>query len=285
MNLDYLIQLLTNKLSTLNLAKDQSFQVGDLDRINNIDAEIFDVESTLTKLKLMQTVEQTALATSNSFTDVIKNAVESTFVPTVINDATKCLLSYDIAPYATDPYHEAKIQSILENMGLMNSIDQIEFYIKKNTPDSPLTGLMVYNASLKYNVDTRLLLALMELDSRFGTQGIGARTYNPGNVGNTGTEERTYSSWEAGVEAVASWLNNHRISQSDQVNLAVDDTYKTSPAVTPVQTVEDISIHPDMASGVTSATTSVPVALGDNSTTTSSTTTQSVDNMSTSTQQ
>ena len=35
---------------------------------------------------------------------------------------------------------------------------------------------------------------------------------NPGNVGNTDTgATRTYASWQEGVDAVASWLNNHRI--------------------------------------------------------------------------
>ncbi len=272
MNLDYLIQLLTNKLSTLALAKDQAFQVGDLEKINNVSAEIFDVEATLTKLKLMQTLEQTALATSNSFTDVIKNAVENTFTPTVINDATKCLLLYNIEPYATDPYHETKIQTILENMGLMDTIDQIDAYLKKSTPDTPLTGIMIYNSALKYSVDTRLMMALMELDSRFGTQGLGARTNNPGNVGNNGIDERTYSSWEAGVDAVANWLNNHRltpVSENNTENITIPQNsidYITTPASSPVQTVENIVISPDVASGITSATTSIPVI--DTSTTT-----------------
>lgn len=271
MNLDYLIQLLTNKLTTLALAKDQSFQVGDLDRINNISAEIFDVESTLTKLKLMQTLEQTALATSNSFTDVIKNAVENTFTPTVINDATKCLLLYNIVPYATDPYHETKIQTILEKMGLMDTVDQIDAYLKKSTPDTPLTAVMIYNSANKYSVDARLMMALMELDSRFGTQGLGARTNNPGNVGNNGIDERTYSSWDAGVDAVANWLNNHRLMPVNEntVNLNTETVvipvpqnntdYTITPAASPVITMENIVIAPDMASGITSVATSTPV--------------------------
>lgn len=272
MNLDYLIQLLTNRLSTLALAKDQAFQVGDLDKINTISAEIFDVESTLTKLKLMQTLEQTALATSNSFTDVVKNAVETTFTPTVINDATKCLLMYNIEPYATDPYHEIKIQTILEKMGFMDTIDQIDSYLKKSTPDTPLNGLMIYNSAAKYSVDARLMLALMELDSRFGTQGLGARTNNPGNVGNNGIDERTYSSWDAGVDAVANWLNNHRITISSEN--VIDNTvieavmipapqknidYTITPAASPVITIENIVIAPDMASGITSVATSTPM--------------------------
>jgi hypothetical protein len=131
---------------------------------------------------------------------------------------------------------------------------------------------MIYNSALKYSVDTRLMMALMELDSRFGTQGLGARTNNPGNVGNNGIDERTYSSWEAGVDAVANWLNNHRLTPVSENNTesvtmpqnSID--YTTTPASSPVQTVENIVISPDVASGITSATTSIPVI--DTSTTT-----------------
>jgi hypothetical protein len=213
MNIDYLIQLLTNRLNGLNLAKDQAFQAGDLERINAVDAELLDVQNTLSKLKLLSSIEQTALATPFSEAEVVKNGIEASFNPTVLNDSTEILLEYDITPYATDPMHELKIQNILEKMGVMDSPEKIETYIKKTSPDSPLSGLMVWNAVLRYEVDARLMLALMELDSRFGTVGVAVRTMNPGNVGNNGVDERTYPSWEEGVMAVAKWLNNHRIEK------------------------------------------------------------------------
>jgi hypothetical protein len=116
--------------------------------------------------------------------------------------------------------HELKIQNILEKMGVMDSPDKIENYIKKTSPDSPLSGVMVWNSALEYTVDARLMLALMELDSRFGTLGIATRTFNPGNVGNNGVDERIYSSWEEGVSAVARWLNNHRITKATTEEIA-----------------------------------------------------------------
>ncbi len=291
MNIDYLIQLLTNKLSGLALAKDQAFSSGDLERINAVDAEILDVKNTISKLKLVSNIEQAAALTSFSEADIVKNGIESTFTPTIINDSTEVLLKYNIAPYATDPYHETKIQSILENMGLMSSPDDIENYLRKKVPDSPLNGIMIYDSSLKFSVDIRLMMAIMELDSRFGTQGVGARTYNPGNVGNTGFEERSYISWQDGVDAVASWLNNHRIVNtveevtvnSNPVVEVANIQYTTSPVstvnndiATPVATTT-VNITPDTASGVTSyATSSVAVSE-------SSTTTDAVVNVDTST--
>ena len=55
MNIDYLIQLLTNRYNGLLLAKDQAFQSGELERIIAVDAEILDVKNTLSKLKLIST--------------------------------------------------------------------------------------------------------------------------------------------------------------------------------------------------------------------------------------
>lgn len=210
MNITYLIELLTNRLNGLMLAKDQAFSSGDLDRINTVDAEILDVQNTLSKLNLLLSIEQAAATTPFTEAQVVQNGIEASFNPTVINDATKCLLEFNIEPYATDPEHEMKIQGILERMPLISTPEFADIYIKKSSPSSLVTGQMVINSSTKYNVDARLMLAIMELDSRFGTEGVGARTFNPGNVGNTGTAERMYPSWDEGVDAVASWLNRHR---------------------------------------------------------------------------
>lgn len=210
MDINYLIQLLGNRLNGLILAKDQAFSSGDLERINTIDAEILEVKNTISKLNLVASIEQTAAVTPFTEAQVVQNGIEASFNPTTITDATKCLTEYDITPYATDPTHELKIQNILEKMGLMDSAEKVELYIKKTSPDSPLNGSMVWNASVQYSVDVRLMLALMELDSRFGTLGLATSTLNPGNVGNDGVSTKTYGSWEEGVLAVASWLNTHR---------------------------------------------------------------------------
>ncbi len=260
MNIDYLIQLLTNRLSRLVLAKDQAFSSGDLERINTVDDEILDVHNTLSKLRLVLNVDEAATVSSLSASQIVQRGIESIFTPSIINGSTEVMLKYNIVPYATDPHHETKIQTILENMGIMDRYDQIDTYLRRSTPDTPLTGLMIYNSAMKYNVDIRLMMAIMELDSRYGTQGLGARTFNPGNVGNNGFEERSYGSWEAGVDAVANWLNNHRIAQ--------DNTFTISPSIEPqpsisfvtipsiIPAVSNIAITPDTASGLTSAATS-----------------------------
>lgn len=224
MNIDYLTQLLQNKLNILNGARIQAFTMGDLEQINKIDAEALEIQNTLLKLGLLSGISVTAQATGKTEAEIVSTGIEETFNPSVIDDATRVLLSFDITPYATDPYHEIKIQNILEKMGKMDTVEQIETYIKKANPDSPLNGTMVFSACEKYKVDARLALALMELDSRFGTVGVGARTFNPGNIGNTGQKEREYATWEDGVNAVANWLDHNR---------RVDPTAVAAPVVIP----------------------------------------------------
>jgi len=77
MDINYLLQLLGNRLNGLTLAKDQAFQSGDLERINAIDAEILGVKNTISKLELITSIEQTAVATAVSEAEVVKNGIEA----------------------------------------------------------------------------------------------------------------------------------------------------------------------------------------------------------------
>ena len=236
MNIEYLIQLLENKLVALNNAKNQMFNTGEIESINNVDTDILSTEDTLNKLRLILTFTTTANAANASLSEVITNGIEVIKnTPIVLDDATKCMSEYDISSYATDPLHEQKIADILEYMGAMNSPADVDSYISNEAIASPITGQMVWGASQQYTVDIRLMLALMELDSRFGTVGIAIKTLNPGNIGNNDSGDlRTYSSWEEGVRAVAEWLKNHR------TNTIIEPT----PAIEPEETPDNTS-QPD----------------------------------------
>lgn len=121
------------------------------------------------------------------------------------------VLGYDIRSYATDKQHETKIANLTKKIGEVDNALEIDAYIHSVVPASPITGKMVVNASNAYDVPCELILAIMQNDSSFGTAGIGARTNNPGNVGNNDSgATRKYSSWQAGVIAVSEWLNNHK---------------------------------------------------------------------------
>ncbi len=120
----------------------------------------------------------------------------------------------DITKYATDPLHEKKISSIVGSMNIdASNPDVLDSYIKSIAPSSSVTGNMIANAAQVYNVDPKLITAIIQNDSTFGTKGKAVRTNNPGNVGNDDAGNmRKYSSVDNGVMAVAHWLSNHKTS-------------------------------------------------------------------------
>lgn len=126
-------------------------------------------------------------------------------------DPLACLKEYKYERYATAPNHEKRIQEILLAMGFMSHSAEIDAYIQGVAPGSPVKGYMVKQSADKYRVDARLMLALMHADSHFGLYGKGARTKNPGNVGNDDSGKLAHKkSWDEGVEAVAKWLDKNR---------------------------------------------------------------------------
>lgn len=121
-------------------------------------------------------------------------------------------LGYDITRYATDPKHEEKVAGILNRMPGIRDAKEAEAYIRSKFPKSPITGYMVSDAAKKYDVPMPLVLGILEQDSALGTAGLGAKTRNPGNVGNDDSGNiRSYPTWSSGVEAVARWLSKHKM--------------------------------------------------------------------------
>ena len=201
MRIEDLVQLLNNRLKEFQLSRDYARMSGDLERMNVADKEIISLEDTLFKLNLLVDTTKSA-------------AVKEDILAEVITDGSVAVLGeYDITRYATDPLHEEKIMNILSKMGVMDTAEKIDDYIKGKYwwSNSPVTGEMIMNAAEAYEVDARLMMAIMEQDSRFGTVGKAVRTLNPGNVGNNDDGDIvTYESWQEGVTAVAEWLGRHR---------------------------------------------------------------------------
>ena len=203
MKIEDLIQLLNNRLREFRLSRDYANMSGDLERLNAADKEILSLEDTLYKLNLL--------------IDASKSATVKESLTEIMADGSVAILGeYDITSYATDPEHEQKITYILSKMGLVDTVEKIDAYIKGKYAGSPVTGEMIVSAASAYGVDVRLMMAIMEQDSRFGTVGIATSTLNPGNVGNDDSgNTRTYDSWQEGVTAVAEWLNRHRATDTE----------------------------------------------------------------------
>ncbi|HAH23872.1 MAG TPA: hypothetical protein DCL77_08955 [Prolixibacteraceae bacterium] len=137
---------------------------------------------------------------------------------------------FDISRYATDPAHEVKIAAIYEKIKNLKTPEQLDAYIKKVAPGTPLRGDSIYKIANQQGVDPLLIAALMQNDSTFGTKGKGARTFNPGNVGNDDTgREVNFENWDTGVEAVAKWVNKNK-SKSDASIWGTESTRKFTPS-------------------------------------------------------
>jgi hypothetical protein len=70
--------------------------------------------------------------------------------------------------------------------------------------NSLLTAEMLVTSAKKYEIPVAYLAAVIKNDSSYGTQGVGARTKNPGNVGNTDDGSiKTFATREEGLDACA----------------------------------------------------------------------------------
>ena len=234
MDIPYLISLLQNKINYLNNARSSAAAVGDVSGVSSIDQDILTTQNTLAQLELLQQMNQAASNAGTTTSEIVsiglyslQNTVQGPNAGAIIN-------GYDISAYATDPQYESKIQTILAKQPQFASAMVIDTYIQGLYPGSPVTGAMVMAALVLYPVDVQLFMAIMELDSRFGTQGVGARTNNPGNIGNTGTATYSFPSWNDGVTGVAEWLNRHRAGATTTSTTTTDATSTAATSTTPV---------------------------------------------------
>ena len=252
MKIDDLIQLLNNRLREFQLSRDYARMSGNLEGMNAAEKEIIDLEDTLYQLNLLVDTSKSA-------------AVKEATLLEVITDGSVAVLGeYDITPYATDPLHEEKIMNILSKMGVMDTAEKIDNYIKSKYFSSPVTGEMIMSAAVAYSVDARLMMAIIEQDSSFATAGKAVRTLNPGNVGNDDSGNlRTYDSWQEGVTAVAEWLNRHRgsktVSEIPDMSTSTPSTATSTPQmIIPTTTITTSTVisQPTTATTTPSAATS-----------------------------
>lgn len=129
---------------------------------------------------------------------------------------------YNIGAYATDKTHEnsiSKIYNLIKDIDF-STPEAIDKHITTKVGKTPITGSMIIESSKKYGTDPKMIYAMMLQDSTLGTKGKGAKTYNPGNVGNDDTGKmRNYRNWNSGVMAVSEWLAKNKQGQTKD-NLA-----------------------------------------------------------------
>ena len=263
----------------LTNAKSQAFSIGDINQFNLIDKELLDTQNTFAQLTMLSDVTQAAQAVNSTPAELIATGIQAAQNQTQGPSAGAIINGYDVSAYATDSLYEQKIRAIINSMPPLTDSSAIDTYIRGIVGLSPVTGDMVYSSAIAYGVDIPLLVAIMQNDSAFGTLGVGARTFNPGNVGNTGSAERSYNSWQEGVSAVADWLNKHRVNTAQTTPQVAPNPAPTpsepAPALAPTYTPSEPA-----SSIYTAPQTILSTPLVNDATTTSATTTH---NTSTST--
>ena len=137
-------------------------------------------------------------------------------VSSLLGDGYGSILGYDITSYATDPNHERNVANIIAGLDGVNGYNpvQLDSAINAVAPNSKINGQMIIKAAKEYNVDPKMIYAILQADSHFGTKGMGATNNNPGNVAqfdNLTSPVKGYATMQEGVNAVAKWLSNHRV--------------------------------------------------------------------------
>lgn len=183
-----------------------------------------DIQDDIRTLSKQMTREQLAQELANDYTELTPAQIQGIIYKALpngwekngiqdVNEIPEIVGGYDITSYATDPKHGEKVASIFEGIPNIVTAKDAESYIKKIAPDSPVTGQSVIASSQKTKVDPKMILAIMQQDSTFGTAGKAIRTKNPGNVGNDDTGKLvTYEDWSKGVLAVAKNLAWRKIT-------------------------------------------------------------------------
>jgi hypothetical protein len=142
---------------------------------------------------------------------------------------------YNLSSYATDPTKPMQVQNIVNTIQQNNATSSpqaLNQYIQSVAPNSPITGQQILDAATKYGVDPNVLAANVQQESGFGTLGIGAKTNNAGNIGNTDNgSTKTYDSWQAGLDANAKWLSDHKATTANGVT--IPSQLQGVPAVIP----------------------------------------------------
>jgi hypothetical protein len=213
MDIQYLIQMLQNKITALNNARSQALSIGDFEQLSAIEQELLDTQHTFSQLTMLVDMTQAAVAANVTAAEIVSSGIDAlqNVSPTIQGPSAGAVINgYDVSAYATDALYEEKIRAILSGMIVFSTPADVDAYIQDMAAESPVTGDMVYAAVNQYSIDLPLLLAIMQNDSAFGTKGVGATTNNPGNIGNTGSATKSFGSWDEGVMAVAEWLSRHR---------------------------------------------------------------------------
>ena len=118
MDIQYLIQILQNKITMLNNAKGQVFASGNIDQLNAIDKDLLDTQNTFAQLCMLVDMETAAKAVNSTTAEVVASGLDvvQNIEPVIQGPSTESVINgYDVSAYATDPFYEQKIRHLLNH--------------------------------------------------------------------------------------------------------------------------------------------------------------------------
>lgn len=159
--------------------------------------------------------------------------------------------SYDTSNYAVDPSWGEAVQANLSAIGQWTSPEQIDAYIQRVNPGSPVTSAMIQAASSKYGLPWEVIGAVMQHESNFGTSNVAQKNNNVGGITWTGSNGQKgtarpaneggyyvkYATLQDGIDAMAQNLAKRKVDAT------------TGLASTPLKNASDERNAQDLASG------------------------------------
>lgn len=100
-------------------------------------------------------------------------------------------------------------------------VNEVNKYIKKIAPNSKLNGNIIVNIALKHDIDILLMLSQGQLESHFGTKGLGKKNNNVYNITN-GSSYIKYLDVNESVEPYAITLKNRYLKNKSTKDLLKD---------------------------------------------------------------
>lgn len=88
----------------------------------------------------------------------------------------------DFKGYAVDPKQSASVATIYNKIPEINNEVVADKVIKQLNPNSSITGSQIVTVASKFNLDPRIMLALMKHESNLGTSSVAMKNNNYGGI-------------------------------------------------------------------------------------------------------
>lgn len=109
-------------------------------------------------------------------------SVQGSPISSVATSSSKVVGGIDLKGYAVDPNQSKAVASIYNKIPNTDNPADYTNYIKSKSPNSKISGDDIVQAASSYNLDPKILLALMQHESNIGTSTVALKNNNFGGI-------------------------------------------------------------------------------------------------------